>query len=213
MWATALLTAAMVAGTPSAAPAYDVDVEFVESYRGEQLRFGRGGRAFVWIERVWHTDQLHWLNAHPTPIWHACVSVVYRNGDAESECGGTRVRSAFVDPLLRSSDFSFSVTSPASPPFRVELHTRERARTDSRHRVVPSRSISRADGPGVRFFAEGAGWRRDSRPQVTRGWIKTPSGRHLQVRTVSGRGGRLARSVRASATTGWWRVGPPPGRV
>lgn len=206
---TVLLAFALVGGTPATAPAYDVDAEFVESFRAEQLRFGRGGRAFVWVEQSWQMDQLHWLDAHPTPIWHACVIVWYRTGEGEEGCSGPRMRSASIDPLLRSAAYSFSMRLPAERPWQVELHTRERAANRRTQRVVPRPRAERTDRPSVTFTAEGGAWTRDSRPQITRGWIRTPSGRHLKLRTADDRGGRLVRFVRGSTTTGRWTIGRP----
>lgn len=203
-----LLGVAVVATTPAVAPARDADAEFVESFRAEQLRFGRGGKALVLVEQYWRMDQVLWPGAHSTPVWGACILVWYRNGSGEEGCSGPRIRSASVDPLLRSADYSFSMQLPAEQPWQVELHTRERAASRSTQRVAPRRWVERA-GPSVRFNAEGVVWRRDSRPQITRGLIRTPSGRLLKLRTVDDQGGRLARFVRGSAETGWSTIWGP----
>ena len=211
-WVTALLTVALVAATPSIAPAKDVDAAFIESYRAEQLGFGRGGRAYIRIERIWEMDQLHWAIFQPTPRWHACIIVWYRNGEVEQDCGSPRIRSAIIDPLLRGANLSFSLRSldyGPRPPWRVELEMHQRAATSSEKGITHRRSVDRTNRPSVGLFAEGAAWSRESRPQVTRGWIESPSGRRFRLRTAGEQGGRLARFVRGAATTGWWSVGRP----
>jgi hypothetical protein len=108
----ALLAAGLAAAPSAPAAAKDVDAYYVQTYRGEYLRFGKGGRAFVWIQQIWDMDQLHSMQAQPAPWWRACINLLWPDGTtSEGDCSGPRVRSLSNDPLLRSFEISFSMTA------------------------------------------------------------------------------------------------------